>query len=65
MKTFAMYSFEQWVASVGGQVAAAQMLGVDQTQISRWVNAGAMLSKDGTIFVPSAASYVKCPVQQP
>lgn len=56
---FTMLSFEKWVNSVGGQVAAAALLQVDQGQVSRWVNAGAMLSKDGTVFVPSSAKYAK------
>lgn len=59
LKTFGMFSFEQWVNSVGGQVAAAELMQIDQGQVSRWVNSGAMVSKDGTIFVPTPAKYIK------
>ncbi len=59
---FTTHSFEHWVKSVGGQVAASELMQVDQGQISRWVNSGAMVSKDGTLFIPSPANYVKNPV---
>lgn len=61
---FNMHSFEKWVNSVGGQVKAAELMQIDQAQISRWVNAGAMVAKDGTVFVPTPAKYVKSPPEQ-
>jgi hypothetical protein len=63
MKQFQVYCFEQWVASVGGPAAAAALMGIQQTQVNRWVDAGALLAKDGTVFPPTSANYVRNKVE--
>jgi DNA-binding transcriptional regulator YdaS (Cro superfamily) len=63
VKEFKMIGFDRWVQEIGGRAEAARLMAVDPAQITRWVNAGAVLSKDGTLFVPSAAEYTRPPTE--
>jgi len=62
MKTYSLYSFADWVKSVGGQTKAAELLNVQQGQISRWVTAGACISADGTVYPPTSSKYDRKPI---
>lgn len=64
MKTYSLFAFTDWVKSVGGQEQAAELLKVSQTQVSRWVVAGACISADGTIYPPSSSKYTKTPISE-
>jgi hypothetical protein len=63
MKMYSLYSFADWVKSVGGQVKAAELLKVQQGQISRWVSAGACISADGTVYPPTSSKYERKPIE--
>lgn len=63
MKEFRMISFADWVQEVGGRAESARLMAVDPGQITRWVNAGAVLAKDGTLFVPTVADYTRPPTE--
>lgn len=62
MKTHSLYSFADWVKSVGGQQKAAALLKIKQGQISRWVAAGACISADGTVYPPTSSKYERKPI---
>jgi len=64
VKAYTMICFERWVQSVGGRAEAAALLSVGPAQVTRWVNAAAVLSRDGTIYVPSAGKYKKPKIDQ-